>query len=219
MMKSGNFSQTSKLTLAQSWYISCPFPFFNPQIPYGNVAFLDAKFEKRDEFFVALGAEYFAKYNTIDAVAVLQRRKQMVTDLLRDVEDEIDVNELTRRLKIFDSMENLANAEAEGSEEPQDAASAIDIREDLTTEDEELFNAYKKRVSFTETSAPPKPPVATSPLLAVKERVVERKPTRPIADPARTATAKQVREQMCRKALRKDASADSGDAEETLSPR
>lgn len=194
---------------------------------------MDAKFEKRDEFFVALGAEYFAKYNTTDALAVLERRKQMVSDLLRDVDDEIDINELTRKLKIFNSMESLASAEDEAAVEPQDETSAIDIREELTADDEQLFNTYKqrkahkvetkpdtssKKVSFTEPELPSKPQTITTSLLAVKERIVERKTSRSVSDPARTATAKQVREQMLRKVLRKDASEDAGDGEETLSP-
>lgn len=176
----------------------------------------------------------------------------MVGDLLRDVDDEIEINELTRKLKIFDSMENLkATPEAEEEPVPDGAeTAAVDIREDLTEDDLATFEAHQQRrahaapekkqagpaktVSFKDDTeirpkskevkplpneTRPNPIKPTSPAVgAVKERVVERKPKRTVIDPSTAATAKQVREQMFRRALRKDATED-GEAKETLSPQ
>jgi len=213
-------------------------------VPYGNAAFLDGEFHKPDEIFVALGAEYFAKYTAKDALTVLDRRQQsiawcfsgfsnlylVIADLLRDVDDEIDIYELTKKLKIFDIMEKEEAAISEQALAVDDE-SALDIREDWTPEDEQLFVQKNGRSAHfaapvlkgpvmknraVEPKKVVKPPTKAPLLTAVKERIVERKSSKPV-DPSVTATTRHIKESLFRKTLLRDAGS-KDEHNETFAP-
>lgn len=147
--------------------------------------------------------------------------------MLRDVEDELEIVEITKKLELFSP-----EVESELPEVGANAdASAIDIREDWTEEDEALWAQKTGRTAHGKPDQKPKKPVSFAPVeqkqplpklvtpkahVAVKERIVERKPSRP-TDPMLTSTAKQAKESLFRKTIRK-ASAEDPDVEETFSP-
>lgn len=144
---------------------------------------------------------------------------------MKDVEDELEIFEITKKLQLFSPAEEDLLPEVSDTAD----ASAIDIREEWTEEDEALFQQKmgrkahdktehkpKKHVSFTPVEAKQPSPTPPKTHVAVKERIVERKTSRPI-DPMLTSTAKQAKESLFRKTIRK-ASAEDPDQEETFSP-
>lgn len=144
--------------------------------------------------------------------------------MLRDVEDELEIFEITKKLQLFSPTSESELPEISGDAD----TSAIDIREDWTAEDEALFAQKSERRAHIKTEQPrrqvtfspmePKKPAprAPKPHVAVKEHIVERKPSRPI-DPMLTTTSKQAKESLFRKSIRK-ANAEDPYAEETFSP-
>lgn len=155
----------------------------------------------------------------------------MVEGLLRDIQGQMEVSELARKLEAFSTIPGEPD---EAAPLEQAEGSAIDIREDWTPDDEEAYQDKsgrrshpKKTVSFAEDPVVPAKPAAVkaavkaaSPVsprqVAVKDRVVERRATRP-AEPTSTIMSKHVRESMFRRELRKDAASDQAGGE-TLSP-
>jgi hypothetical protein len=142
--------------------------------------------------------------------------------MLRDVEDELDIFEITKKLQLFSPT-----SETEVPQLGDDAdTSALDIREDWTAEDEALYAQKAGRKAYSRTEQPkkqvsfipmePKQSMPRKSNIAVKELVVERKPSRP-SDPMLTATSKQAKESLFRKSLRK-ANAEDPDVEETFLP-
>lgn len=147
--------------------------------------------------------------------------------MLRDVEDELEIFEITKKLELFSPKDEIEIPEVGENAD----ASAIDIREDWTEEDEALWAQKTGRTAHGKSDQKPKKPASFAPVeqklptpkpatqkvhVAVKERIVERKPSRP-TDPMLTSTAKQAKESLFRKTIRK-ASAEDPDVEETFSP-
>ena len=151
----------------------------------------------------------------------------MVEGLLKDIQAQMDVSELARKLEVFSTIPGEPD---EAAPLEQGEGSAVDIREDWAADDEEAYRGKsgrrthpKKTVSFAEDPVAPakqatvKTASPASPRqVVVKDKVVERKATRP-AEPASTIMSKHVRESMFRRELRKDAASDQTGGE-TLSP-
>lgn len=141
----------------------------------------------------------------------------VIQGLLQEVEDELEIREISRKLDIFTTIED--EEEQDNDDEPSEKGAAVDIREDWTDEDAAAFEIKKGRVAHEANlgtkhamSSPStvhyvkEQRVATSAAVKpiVKERIVERQTSRKVADPSVTATQNQVKESLFRRALRKD---------------
>lgn len=138
----------------------------------------------------------------------------MVADLVRQVEDEIEVEELTRKFAGSTMLEQSPGED--WSEE-----TAIDIKEEWTEEDAFAFN--HRKVAHPEIKSPravtfkPKDTPKSKPSSAIKDRIVERKSTKlPVKDPLDVGMHRQAKESLFRQALRKSSSNDKSN--ETLAP-
>jgi len=143
----------------------------------------------------------------------------VVADLVRQVEEDIEVEELTK--KFAGSTVREVSPGEDWNEE-----TAIDIREEWSEEDTSAFDHRKlahlelkspKDVKYTPKDSPKSKP-APKPSSAVKDRIVVRQSTKlPIKDPLDAGVHRQAKESVFRQALRKS-SYDGKGSNETLAP-
>lgn len=155
----------------------------------------------------------------------------MIDDLIQEVDDEQEILEITKKLEIYANIEHDVEEEEAALDAEESEQTAVDIREEWTEEDEVLAIQKKGRLAYekslniakpetAQVQAPPEKKQPAVPLahVAVKERIVERKTSRP-KDPMLTATVKQARESLFKQALRRsEKEEEDADSAETFAP-